>query len=247
MPSTWAISAIALATLLRAVSAQGMTMVPAAFDATAYNQMVDCIKETGVNYDVAIDDGRTVIIPAEGQQINLDDTDKALGTCLDTYAPVLMMAVDDGRDNTAEKPSQSLDLATADWALSNGAQGMTSQNGSLGAIEERAPLSGSLLATRAAPRAYFYAYGSFEKKCHSPGHVATYTGQCKSQASAYTSIAFGNADPTHTLRVSLWPHHDCGRGYAKGKDGRRNISVAPNHDSTCQEKTTYSWYGVYCC
>jgi hypothetical protein len=90
MPSIITLTSLALSTTLSVLASAGerSQLVETTFNTAVYNQFIDSVKEIGTPYDVAIDNGRTVIIPVEGNEIDLEGDDKALGVSLDSNHPL---------------------------------------------------------------------------------------------------------------------------------------------------------------
>jgi len=113
--TTFAISALAVHTRL----------VCAPFNSTAYNELINCVRNVSTNYAIAIDAGQIVIIPPEGESIDFDGADILLGRCLARVCSVLNVAV--GSDSGSvpdDVPTQTLEHANAEWAEANGAEGL---------------------------------------------------------------------------------------------------------------------------
>jgi len=232
------------------VMGQQKQMVQGPFNATAYTDLMDCVRNASTRYHVAIHSGAVVVIPPEGEAINLEsDADSALGSCLDKFSPYLDLAVDDSRicaeNHDAVATTQA--LATVEWAESNGAQGITSQSGTqvnARGLYPGAPGSVALLP-RQVTKNYFFSLGSGESDCSSYDQQNNVLNECISFGSPYRSIIFSNPNQYNSIRVRRWPHHKCAVDYdPPGKDGR-SVSVPASSDSTCYNypKQTFSFRG----
>jgi len=153
--------AIVALTFAAVALAQERHMIPGPFNAVAYDGMMSCVNTVSDRYDVAIDHGVVFIIPPAGQHIAIDsDADNALWNCLERFSHYVHLAVDFGRSAVDDDGAvtTTLALATAQWAESHGAEGMTLQP----VENHRRDLSklpgASTLLPRAAPL-YFVSYG----------------------------------------------------------------------------------------
>lgn len=118
------LTALAFATL---ALAQHMKMVPAPFNATAYDGLISCVGNASSKYHVAIHHGTIVIIPPPGQRIDLDTTDTALDACLARFTSCLSVEVHYDRTHVDGDGAANAALAdaSAEWAEANGARGMS--------------------------------------------------------------------------------------------------------------------------
>lgn len=238
---------LALAAL---VIGQQRQMVRSTFNATAYNEFMECVKNVSTRYDVAIDSGTVVIIPPQGGTIDLDsNADNALESCMVRFSSYLALAVDDSRFHVDNDGSVAMTqaLATAEWAVSNGAQGMTLRNSTqvyARGVDLGAPGSAALLPRQVAKN-YYFSLGSSYDDCSNYDQQNNVLNECITFGSPYRSITFSNPNTINAIRVRRWPHHKCAVDYTpSGKDGR-SVIVYAMADCDCfnKPKSTFSWLG----
>lgn len=232
-----------VATLIGSAVAANTKLVAGPFNSTAYSKLIDCVRNVSSKYHIAIDNGVVVIMPPEGESIDIDGADSALLDCLHSVSAVLNAAIDSHRDCAAGgAPSQTLEHAHAQWAESNGAEGLrphTHPHGGYGQVTGYNASEGHAMSARQVVSSYYYAYGSDFKDCSSADSQATVYNECISHSNPYQSISFGNVDRYNNIRVDMWPHHQCAVDYQV--KNTRTIIVAPAADSVCQRRTTYSY------
>jgi len=119
--------------LLSSTIAVHRRMTPGPFNATAYNNFIDCIRIVSTKYSIMIEDGVIAVVPPEGEHIYEDSAeDDALGRCMDSACEVLNVAVHSDRGSEiGSAPTQTLENATASWAEANGAEGIVMVSASL--------------------------------------------------------------------------------------------------------------------
>lgn len=74
------LSILTVATLLGSAIGAQMKMVARPFNATAYTELMDCVRNASRRYHIAVEHGTIPIIPPEGEIVDLEsDADSALG------------------------------------------------------------------------------------------------------------------------------------------------------------------------
>lgn len=239
MTTTKILSTLALAS---AALGQAMQMTPAPFNGTAYAELMDCVKNASSRYEIAVQNGAVVIVPPQGEAIDLDSpADMALGNCLDQFSEFLDLAVDDSRMHveSGDAVITTQDLATAQWAESNGAQGMELRNNTQSATQDQpeTPRSPSLKPRQVTP-SYYFSLGNMEDNCanFNSGYDQQNNvfNECISFGKPYKSLVFSNPSNYNSIRVRRWPHHKCAVDYG-GADGR-SITVPARADSQCYDR-----------
>lgn len=123
------LSALALATL---ALSQHRRMEPAPFNATAYCQLMGCVRNASPRYEIAIQSSGTIaIVPPEGERIDLDSpADAGLDGCLERFTSFLDLNVHYDRTYVEEGDAvtSTQECATAEWAEASGARGIMLQN-----------------------------------------------------------------------------------------------------------------------
>lgn len=197
MATTRILSTLALAS---AALGQAMQMTPAPFNETAYAELMDCVKNASSRYEIAVQNGAVVIIPPQGEAIDLDSpADTALGNCLDQFSEFLDLAVDDSRMHveTGDAVITTQDLATAQWAESNGAQGMELRNNTQSTTQDQTETPGSpSLKPRQVTPSYYFSLGNMENNCGNfkSGYDQQNNvfNECISFGKPYKSLVFSN-------------------------------------------------------
>ncbi|KAJ9297316.1 hypothetical protein DTO271G3_4609 [Paecilomyces variotii] len=172
-------------------------------DSQVSQTFLDCLKKTGVEYNVYVDKGgTTVVVPAERREVDFHGQDQELLKCI--------IAVNDQMDVAAEstiEPDENHDSAissnsaTHEWleeqgasgkaavgtrpastALSNHTSGMDSSPSARSRIARRGkyqPRSGSL---------HYWAYLDDYAGCRNANSEASFDGTCHTYASALASV-----------------------------------------------------------
>lgn len=183
---------------------------------------LDCVKATGQLYEISIDGGQIVVIPAENRTLDLSGKDAALFKCMEQSAHTLNIALGATSHGREEyKGSKAAHEVDHEFLASSGAQGLTPRSVD-SPLRRRAGYYG----------AYLQLYAG--TICTTGDYNTYYPNACQSVASPYASIAFYNPN-AFTLTCTIWPHHSCTGG------NERVFAVLTKATSPCQVKTTYSW------
>ncbi|KAJ9196740.1 hypothetical protein DTO164E3_1088 [Paecilomyces variotii] len=221
-------------------------------DSQVSQTFLDCVKRTGVEYNLYVDEGgTTVVVPAERREIDFHGQDQELFDCI--------IAVTDRMDVAAEstiEPDENHDSAissnstTHEWLEEQGASGLAAvgtRPASTGLSNhtsgmDSSPSARSKIARRGnnEPRSgslHYWAYLDDYPGCGNVNSEASFDGTCHTYASAFASVQFENTDDTDYLEMGIWPHHGCSKG------NERKFTIKPGTLGDCKTRTTYSFKG----
>lgn len=223
---------------------------PAELDSRVSNVFLGCLNNTGVEYNLFVDSGTTVVVPTTSRDVNFDGEDQGLFQCIIDANYQMQLAAEsavyphDENENAA--PIKSV---THQWLIEQGALGKSpvgvrpARKVKTGA-EAASSTNGTSIGRRASnePRTlslHYWTYLSDHTSCSSVDLEASFSGHCHSYATAYLSVQFENTDSSEYLHMTPWPHHQFSKGNV------RRIVISPGTLGECQNRKTYSFQGTF--
>lgn len=171
-----------------------------------------CLQNTGVKYNIYVDDlGTTVVLPTGPQDVDFDCEDQELCKCIIDVNHRMKLAAESTEHYQHEHETAAPSSAVANKCLSEkGSLGKTP----IGTRHPKAPTgdSSGVNIERRAHGLTYWGYLSDHLDCSSFDLEGGFSGRCHSYYSPLFSVQFENDDFEWFLHLGIWPHHQCQKG-----------------------------------